>query len=172
MENTIEETLLTHKETERLARLYSYNIISNYEQSGSFKHIASMAAHIFNMPIALVNFVDEKTVLTEAHVGMDVCELDRAISICSLAILKDEVTVFENAKEEFCLLSNPLVHGNFGLEFYAGAPLKTPDGYNIGAVAIADKKPRSFSKEDEQMLEGLAAIVMEELEERKVKYRK
>lgn len=168
MENTIEKALLTDTEKERLARLYGYNIINNHEQSGTFKHVASMAARIFNVPMACVNFVDGKSVLIEASVGVNnLSEVDREISLCSLAILKDEVTVFENAKEELCLLLNPFVHSELGIQFYAAAPLKTLDGFNIGTVIIAGKEPRVFSKDDEQMLEGLAAIVMEELEERK-----
>lgn len=166
MENTLEKPSLADKEKERLARLYGYNSINSYKQSGNFKHVASMAAHIFNVPIAVVNFVGEASVLIESSVGMDAGEFDREISLCSLAILEDEATVFENAREEPCLLANPIVHGDFGLRFYAATPIKTADGYNIGVVAIADKKPRVFSKEKGKLLKALAAIVMKELEER------
>ena len=166
MKNTFEAQIIPANEKERLAKLYSCNIIKIYEQSGTFKHIARMVAHIFKVQIAIVNFVDEKSVITEASVGTESgVRVPREISLCSLAILQDEVTVFENAKEEPCLLSNPMVHGDFGLQFYAGAPLITADGFKIGVIAIVDKTPRKFSKDEEQILKDLAAIVMEELEE-------
>lgn len=158
---------VAENEKERLAKLYGYNIIQEYDKRGTFQHVVSMAARIFEVPMAFVSFVDEKKILAEASVGLNgIVEVDREISLCSMAILKDEVTVFENARQEPCLATNPFAHGEFGLQFYAGAPLKTPDGYKIGVVAVADRRPRTFSKEDEQILEGLAAIVMEELEER------
>lgn len=163
----LEQAGIQENEKERLAKLYGYNIIENLDKTGTFQHIVSMAARIFNVPIALVSFVDEMNVVAQSNIEMEGAgEFSRDISLCSMAILKNEVTVFENAREEPCLLTNPLVYGSFGLQFYAGAPLTTPDGFNIGVLAVVDKKPRAFSKDEEAMLEGLAAIVMEELEER------
>lgn len=159
------QPLLPANEKERLEKLWSYNILDDYNKSGTFTHIVGMAAHIFRMPIAVVNFVGSTKVLTKAGIGVEVPgEVDRMISLCSLAILQNEATIFSNAKEEACLVGNPIVHGALGLGFYAGAPLITPDGFRIGAVAVADKKPRVFSESDKHMLEHLATIVMEELE--------
>lgn len=167
METILEKPSVPQSENERLAKLYGYKILDNHEKTGTFQHVVSMAARIFHVPVALVSFVDETRATTEANVGMEgISEISREISLCSLAILKNGVTVFENAREELCLLSNPIIYGDFGLQFYAGAPLKTPDGFNIGVIAIADKKPRTFSKDEEKLLEGLASVVMEELEER------
>ena len=61
-------------------------------------------------------------------------------------------------------LANPLVAGEFGLQFYAGVPLRTPDGYNLGTFCILDREPREFSAEDTRALQDLAAIVMNDLE--------
>lgn len=167
MENKFKREDLPENEQERLKKLYGYNAIDSYELSGTFQHVASTAARIFNVPIAFVNFVDKDSILIKASVGVDGhSSIAREIGLCSLAVLRDEVTFFKDARTEQCLAANPLVHGDFGLQFYAGAPVKTQDGFNIGVVAIADKQPREFSKEDEQMLESLAALVMDELEER------
>jgi eukaryotic-like serine/threonine-protein kinase len=35
-------------------------------------------------------------------------------------------------------LSNPLVAGEFGLQFDTGIPLRTRDGYNLGTLCIID----------------------------------
>jgi signal transduction histidine kinase len=61
-------------------------------------------------------------------------------------------------------LANPLVAGELGLRFYAGAPLKTWDGHNLGTICVIDKEPREIDDEDVAMLEQLAAIVVHELE--------
>ena len=155
-------------EGERLERLYGYNIINDYEKVGAFQHVVGMTAHIFKVPIAVVNLVSAEKVLTKSAVGINNhTELNREDTICSHAVKQDQVTVFRNVREEPCLLNNPFVHGEFGLHFYAAAPLKTPDGFNIGVLAIADKEQREFTLQDEQMLEALAAVVMAELEKRK-----
>ena len=80
-----------------------------------------------------------------------------------MAIQNDEVTVFEDALKEQCLLSNPLIAGKFGLKFYAGAPLTTKEGYNIGTVCIVDKESRNFPENKKQLLQRFATMVMHEI---------
>lgn len=167
MENSFGKPIIPENEEQRLAKLRSLNILDTYEENGTFKHIAAVASRMFDVPIALVNFVVKDYVVTKAGVGMgSTKEVSRDVSLCSLAVLRKDVTVFENTLKEPCLLANPLVTGEFGLRFYAAAPLTTPDGYNIGAVCIVDKKPRKFSASDQKMLETLASAVMDEIEKK------
>lgn len=72
----------------------------------------------------------------------------------------------KKAKEEPCLIANPMVTSSFGLGFFAGAPIKTSDGFIIGSVSIIDRKSREFSEADQYLLESLATLVVDELEER------
>jgi GAF domain-containing protein len=167
MENSFGIPIIPENEEERLAELYSYKITDIYEKQGSFKHIAAMAAHIFNAPVGLVSFVDREKVIIRGNFGMEGTDgVARGVSLCSLAVLRDEVTIFENALQEPCLTYNPMVR-DLGLRFYAGAPLKSPEGYKIGTICIVDREPRRFSEADLALLESLASAVMNELEERK-----
>ncbi len=165
--NTFDRPIIPANERERLATLARYEQVGRLPD-GAFNHIAEMAVRLFDVPIAVVNLVGAELVRTIAAEGeMAVgTELARGISLCSLAVLSDEPTVFEDALKEPCLLANPLVTGDFGLGFYAAAPLRTHDGYNIGALCLVDKQPRTFSIGEQKVLEGLAQIVMEDLEAR------
>lgn len=165
MDNSFGKPIIPDDEHERLKRLHSLHVLDTYEENGTFKHIAAIASRMFMVPIALINFVDKDYVFTKAQVGLsEAPKVSRGISLCSLAILRSDVTVFENAREEPCLLANPMVAGNFGLQFYAAAPLITKDGYRIGAVCIVDREPRKFPESDQKILESLAAIVMNDIE--------
>ncbi|QMU30412.1 GAF domain-containing protein [Adhaeribacter radiodurans] len=164
MKNTFGIPIIPCNDRERVKKLHEYNILDTHSE-GSFKHITSLAAHIFKVPIALISFVDSERVWFKANEGMEeVTEIDRGISLCSLSILNDDLTVFTDTLEEPCLLANPLVAGSFGLRFYAAAPLQTADGYNLGSVCIVDKEPRKFTYADQDMLTHLAELVMKELE--------
>lgn len=55
-------------------------------------------------------------------------------------------------------LANPLVAGAFGLRFYAAAPLRTMDGYNLGTLCVIDRKPRVVSPDELDQLTHLAAV--------------
>ncbi|MHA6248685.1 GAF domain-containing protein [Pontibacter sp. CAU 1760] len=170
MKNTfVGINLIPDNEEERLQKLREYEILDT-PQEGAFNHVAAMATHMFNVPIALISLVDAERVWFKANVGMEgVKSVPRGESLCSLAVLNDDLTVFENALAEPCLLANPLVTGGFGLRFYAGAPLKTKDGLNIGTFCLVDKEPREFSESDQKTLQHLANIVMDEIEERYMK---
>ena len=70
----------------------------------------------------------------------------------------------ENAIEDPRTLANPLVCGNFGLRFYAAAPLQTKDGHNIGNICVIDKKPRYLNSEQISLLYDMGRIVVDEFE--------
>lgn len=165
MENTFGIPIIPDNEEERLEKLNSLPFVNTHQEEGEFKHIAAMAARMFDVPIALVNMVDRDFVITKASAGLQAAPpVPRGTSLCSLAILKKEITVFEDALQEPCLLANPMVTGQFGLRFYAAAPLTTRDGFPIGALCLVDKQPRQFSETDQKILASLASIIMDNIE--------
>lgn len=165
--NTFGRPIIPASETERLRALARYELLETPPE-GAFNHIAEMAARLFHVPIALINLVSDDTVWTKASAG-DIpsgTHVPRGVSLCSLAVLEDAPTVFRDARQEACLLANPMVAGELGLRFYAAAPLRTPEGHNIGALCLVDKQPRHFTEGEQKVLQGLAQIVMEEIESR------
>jgi PAS domain S-box-containing protein len=167
MAETYVNNILPQNDEDRLKALQRYKI-TDVQQEESFNNIAHLMADVFDVPIALVSLVDKHRVLFKGNVGMPgVKHTDRSISLCSFAILSSEPTIFDKPLEEPCLLSNPLVHGSFGLRFYAGAPLTTPDGFHIGSVCILDKKERTFSSKQQEMLVRFSRLVMHDIELRR-----
>ncbi len=150
-------------ESARLQSLRKYEILDT-PPDGNFDRLTSLAAKIFNMPIALITLVDEDRIWFKSKFGLDVPQIDRVPGLCASAILKDEVYVIENAIDDVRSLSNPLVAGEFGLRFYAAAPLKTRDGFNLGTFCVIDKKQRYMNHEQKEMLEDLAAVAIDEME--------
>ncbi len=164
MINTFGIPIIPENDDKRIEALHHYKIIEA-DVHESFDNIAHIMAAFFDVPIALVSLVDKEEVIFKGNVGMHgVAKNSRGISLCALAVLNDDVIVFENAPKEPCLISNPLVAGSFGLKFYAGAPLTTKEGYHIGTVCIVDKKPRSFSPSQMQQLKRFSKMVMNEIE--------
>ncbi len=167
MENSFGIPIIPENEEARMRALQSYEILDSQPEK-YFNNFAEIIAQSFNVPIALISLVDKDEVFFKANVGMeDTHHVSRGVSLCSLAILSPEPTVFEDALKEPCLLANPLVAGNFGLRFYAGSPLITPDGFNIGTVCVVDKLPRDFTSIDKDLLTGFATSVMQAIIKRK-----
>lgn len=167
IENTFGINIIPENEVQRLEALQRYRITDTPSEE-SFDGIARLAAQIFNVPISLLSLVDSESVFFKANIGMgNAKKANRGKSLCALAILDKDVTVFENALKESCLQANPNVIGDFGLRFYAGAPLITHDGFLIGTLCIIDQKPREFSDSERAILEGLAKTAMDQIELRR-----
>jgi GAF domain-containing protein len=133
MNNTFTTDIILANEQQRQDALHSYRLLGTYAEK-SFKSIAKLVSEIFSASIAMISLVDAEVVYFGSNVGMDRTTGPRGESFCSLTILKDEVHVVENALENPVVAGNPLVCGDFGLRFYAGAPLVTHDGFKIGTV--------------------------------------
>lgn len=85
-------------------------------------------------------------------------------SVCSVAILQDQTTVYTNLVAEPCQLMDPGVAKALSMQFYAGHPLRDAAGHNLGALCIIDHQPRELGVTELQRLQALAAIVIQLLE--------
>lgn len=152
-------------EKTRLEALHRYAILDT-PPDGSFDRITQLASTIFNVPIALISLVDTDRIWFKSHHGLPINQIDREPGLCASAILSQDVYSVENALNDPRTLSNPLVAGDFGLRFYAAAPLQTADNCNLGTLCIIDILPREFTNKEKEILKDLAAIVMDEMEMR------
>jgi GAF domain-containing protein len=148
---------------ERLGEVRRYEILDT-PADGAFDRITTLAARLFNVPIAIVSIVDEDRIWFKSHHGIDAEETGRDAGLCASAVCQNEPWIVNDAKVDPRTLTNPLVVGELGLRFYAGIPLTTADGYNLGTMNVIDKEPREFSASDTKTLKDLAAIVVHELE--------
>ena len=157
------EAIIPPNEQARLAAVQRYNILDT-PPDHAFDHITALAAHFFKVPIAIVSIVDKNRIWFKSHYGVDVDQIDREPGLCASAILEDTPWLVTDAKLDPRTLTNPLVAGEFGLRFYAGAQLRTSDGFNLGMICVLDKQPRQVTEEEVNVLKILAALVVDELE--------
>lgn len=150
-------------EEKRIEALNRYQILDT-PPDGAFDHITALTASIFKVPISIISLVDSDRIWFKSHHGLSVRQIDRSPGLCASAILNEDLYVVEDARHDPRTLSNPLVAGDFGLQFYAATPLQTSDYYNLGTLCIIDKAPRRFSDDEKEILRNLGKIVMDEME--------
>lgn len=151
------------KELERIGNLHKYEILDT-PPDGYYDELTSLATKIFQVPIAIVSLVDTDRIWFKSSFGLDVDEIPRNPGLCSSAIMDDEVYIVEDARNDPRTMTNPLVAGAMGLQFYAASPLKSKEGFNLGTFCIIDKHPRSLSAKESSMLMQLSRIVMDHFE--------
>lgn len=164
-------SIIPLNDAQRLEKLYEYRILDTHSEE-AFDKIALLAAQIFNTTSAFISFVDEDRVFLKSNLSLLRNNIiDRRDSLCSLAILEDNVTVFNDTHTSPDLMESPYVTGEDGIRFYAGAPLKSPEGYTVGTVCVVDTVPREVTDSQLDMLKTLSKIIVNKLESR-MRYRK
>jgi signal transduction histidine kinase/DNA-binding response OmpR family regulator len=154
---------IPHNEQERLAALKRYNIIDTLPEE-EFNDIAKLVAYICDVPAAHVSFIDEKRQWFKATVGFEAPEVPRETTFCQYTIMDSEMWVIPDARKEPRLIDNPNIYDGFKVRFYAGIPLTTPDGYNIGTICAIDHVVKDINDEQKNALSILAKHVISQLE--------
>jgi GAF domain-containing protein len=155
------------REMNRMAELRAYGILDTPNED-AFDAIVKRTAKALGTPMALISFVDENRQWFKARHGLEASETPRTISFCTHAIQGPEVFVVADAERDERFVDNPLVTGDPNIRFYAGAPLKSPNGRRIGTLCVLDSRARSgLSAEARLQLQELAEDVMRAVEARK-----
>ena len=152
-------------ESERLAALRRYDILDTPAET-DFDDFTRLASQICGTPIATITLIDAARQWFKSNLGMGVSETSRDTSFCGRTILGSEILEVPNALEDERFRDSPLVTGNPNVRFYAGAPLVTPDGLNIGALCVLDRTPHHLTPEQREMLTLLSRQVVHLLEYR------
>ncbi len=163
----IPSELIPENDNLRLEKLYQLEVLDTAPEF-VFDKIARLASQIFKTPSAFVTFVDKERVFFKSSFGsVPASEVRREESLCSIAILSDKVTVFNDTHQVPSLAEHPFVIATGGIRFYAGAPLKTKEGFIVGTLCVIDVKPNQASAEQLDMLQTLSSVIVDELELRR-----
>lgn len=164
MDTTKYPGLIPSHEHERLAALQPYQVLGTPGQE-LFNDFVGVVAKLLDVPIALVSLVRADDVVFIGNSGLpEVRVVDRADSMCSVAILSEELTVFEDLNAQPCALVNPFVAQQLHLGFYAGQAMRTPSGQAIGSLCVLDRRPRHLSPSEGKLLAELARVAQVLLE--------
>ncbi len=150
----------------RLKDLASYQILDTHPED-DFDGLIEIAAKICDCPISLISLVTDDKQWFKAKRGLEEKETPREISFCAHAILSNNVMSVEDARTDPRFSDNPLVTGKVNIQFYAGVPIVSPSGHNLGTICVLDNKPRKLTVEQEKLLKILSAQITKLLDLRK-----
>ena len=149
-------------DAERLRTLAQYDVL-DAPPTEAFDRITRLAARLFEVPVAMVSFIDQDHQWCLSAHGIALERADREVSFCTHAIQRADVMVVPDAREDPRFADNPFVTGAPHIRFYAGAPLAAPNGPRLGTLCLIDDTPRAFGDDDRATLADLAGVVVDEL---------
>jgi len=151
----------------RLASLKSLNILDT-DQDSRLDDLVTLASEIADSPIALVSLVDADRQWFKSRIGLESTETSRDISFCGHAIhTKKDLFEISDASSDERFYDNPLVTGDPSIRHYAGKPLTTKDGYNIGTLCVIDRVSKKLSEKQKNQIGIIAQEVVSILEDYK-----
>ncbi|WP_340200337.1 GAF domain-containing protein [Ascidiimonas sp. W6] len=164
----LEKTNINPLQMDRLQELKSYRILDTPEEQ-ELDELTQIASYLFETPISLITFIDDKRQWFKSKVGVDIAETPKQISFCQHALNSPhEVLVVDDPLHDERFKDNPFVIDEPSIRFYAGAPLTTSKGNVLGTLCVMDNKPRQFADSKIKALKLLAKKVMGYLEMRKL----
>ncbi|MES2990885.1 MAG: GAF domain-containing protein [Pseudomonadota bacterium] len=154
-------------ERARQSELDDFRIVDTLEDQ-AFDDLTRMAASVCGVPIALISLLDRDRQWFKSRVGLQATETPREFAFCEHAIHAAEpVMMVRDATQDERFAANPLVTGDPGIRFYAGAPLVSSGGQRLGTICVIDRVPRELDARQLETLQFLADQVMRKLEERR-----
>lgn len=160
-----EERTAQAREEGRLAALYRYALLDS-PREGAFDALVEMGARYFDVPYAVISLIDRDRIWFKSRYGIDDPEVVRTPGLCATAIQQDEIYHLLDASQDEVARHHPLVEPADGIRFYAGAPLRSEDGFNIGSICVMGHEPRDLSDNDRRFLESLGRLTINEVERR------
>lgn len=150
-------------EKERIKRLLSYHILDTAPES-DFDEIVELASNICDTPISVISLLDSDRQWFKARKGIEGTETARDVSFCGHVILETDIMEVVDATKDVRFLDNPFVSGEPHVCFYAGMPLQTNDGLNLGTLCVMDTKPHHLTDSQKEALRVLARQCINNME--------
>ena len=150
-------------ESHRLRELERYGLDDGSDDP-HFCRILELTTDLLEMPIGLISIVDQNCQRFLCRHGLEAHSTPRQMAFCAHTIVGNKPFVIEDALQDERFSSNPLVVGPPHIRFYAGSPLRTQRGYNLGTLCVIDRQPRHFSDQQQQQLSQLGDLLMREIE--------
>jgi len=136
----------------RLDALYRMELLDSPSEE-AFDRITRLVRSMLETPIVLVSLIDEDRQWFKSNQGLDASETPRNVAFCDHTIRKPKPMIVEDAHLDERFADIPFVTGEPGIRFYAGVPLRTRDGHNVGTLCAIDLKPRTISGQQLTVLE-------------------
>ncbi|HEY3171886.1 MAG TPA: PAS domain S-box protein [Thermoanaerobaculia bacterium] len=153
-------------EDARLEALRELEILDSAPEE-DFDDLALIASQICGTPMSMISLIDRDRQWFKAKVGVETRETSRDLAFCAHAILQRDLFVVPDATKDPRFAGNPLVTTDPKIRFYAGAPLRTPEGHALGTLCVVDRLPRQLTEEQETALRALSRQVEAQLELRR-----
>lgn len=152
-------------EVARLAALDRYRLRQQPDDRlGEFQSITDLVADLFGVAMCSISIINDDVQYFAAVTGEEPGLTPRSEAVCNQTIKDRGPLVIEDLSADPRFADASFVTDQRHFRSYAGVPLTTPDGYNLGALCVIDRETREFSMRERNLLDRFAKVVVEQME--------
>lgn len=155
-------TGMDKREIRRISLLHSINILDTPIEE-PFERLCRLLRRVLDMPYAGISMVDTDRCWFKCFQGVSFSEIPRHEFFCATTITDGALLVVPRASKDDRFKNLPLVTGSPKIEFYAGYPLSIAKNLPLGAIFVADTRPRELDGDDRMFLQDLAETAASEI---------
>ncbi len=157
---------LRKNEAASLVALEALEVLDSAPEA-DFDALVRAASVVCGVPISLLSLIDVERQWFKANIGLNgVTETTREQAFCAHAVLQDDILEIPDAAVDERFADNPLVTGEPGIRFYAGAPIRLSGGQQVGTLCVIDRQPGQLSVTQREVLRQLSIAAARALEGR------
>lgn len=154
---------LANDEPRRLAALRRLRLLDTPREL-AFDRLTRLAARVGGVPMAAVALLDRDRNWFKSAIGVPVSEVPRDQAFCTFTVAEGGTLIVPDVTADPRFNGLRLAGCNRWVRFYAGAPLRSPDGACVGTLCLMDTAPRPrFDGDDRANLRDIARLVEDEI---------
>ncbi|MBO6584571.1 MAG: GAF domain-containing sensor histidine kinase [Gracilimonas sp.] len=154
-------------ESERQKEVEKYDILDTLPEE-EFDSLVELAAIVTESSMSQMNILDHNRQWTKSAHGLESgTNCDRSEAVCAHTILADGSMEITDLSKDDRFKNASFVQRDPHHRFYSGYPLKTKDGFNIGALCVLDSTPKELNETQRRALKTIAREIVSRLEIRR-----
>lgn len=126
--------------------------------------ITKLAAQVCKVPVAAISLIGADRIWLKSRFGTDADELLLGSLPCETTILGDTIYELQDTRRDPNYAPDGILLEGRHYQFYAGVPITTPGGINLGALFVLDADVRTLTPDQSSTLSMLSRQVITRIE--------
>ena len=153
-------------DSERLEALRQTGLLDSPPEA-AFDRVTALARRVLGVPTSTVTLVDVDRQFFKSQWGLGEPWASRretplSHSFCQHVVAQNAPLVVDDARAHRLVRDN-LAICDLGVVSYLGVPIRSPDGYVLGALCAIGDRPRAWTDDDRAVMADLTAVVESEI---------
>ncbi|KFB90354.1 diguanylate phosphodiesterase [Serratia grimesii] len=127
-------------------------------------NVLNLTCKLLQVPGCFICLYGSKKIWIKAQINTELQNIDFNSPLFNFVRRSGKQLICKDTQRDKRFVSDPMVTGQAAIRHYVAMPLRTREGYIIGALCIAGRQPREFSAASAALLSNMTTIVIELIE--------